>query len=95
MVTTWEAPHSNPKEITAVLSFQAGTRHRDGLFNDDGYMQELGVFGIKGRPLRLGPLLIVKLQIIASQLFGVFGIKGPTQYSNMFGRPTLTVSRAA
>ena len=67
MVTSWEAPHSNPKEIIVVLSFQGDTRHRDGLFNDDGYMQELGVFGIKG----------------------------VTQYSNMFGKPTLTVLRAA
>ena len=67
MVTSWEVPHSKPKESIVVLSFQAGTSYRNGLFNDDGYMQENGVFGIKG----------------------------PTQCSNMFGRPTLTLLRVA
>ena len=67
MVTSWEVPHSNPKEMIVVLSFQAGARHRDGLFNDDGYMQENGVFGDQD----------------------------PTQYSNMFGKLTLTLLRAA
>ena len=67
MITSWEVPHSNQKEIVVVLSFQAGARDGGGLFHDDGYMQELRVFGIKG----------------------------PTQCSNLFGRPTLTLLRAA